>query len=270
MAECELDYCDHLPPESEYGPEAEFGPGDEYWHLYGDHVKFLRRYGHLIRYVRTYGPENFGEINLWWFPNLEIFTLAGHDYLTVSKEDIKYSGGKMDTARLFELFDDWYKDFDESLMSEEKLAEVAGRKGVDRKYGVYVELDLEVKDVGHYVSVLEHHSSAELVTCTTSDLTWTRKRYTRITAGRSPLLRTLSREGMRQWVAVRAQECFEEALRPWDLDQRTYWGVLTGIGHEFSRNCIPPFSQRMDSCGLSSQIVKLWDSWFLQHQGNLR
>ena len=184
VAECELDYCDHLPPESEYGPEAEFGPGDEYWHLYGDHVKFLRRYGHLIRYVRTYGPENFGEINLRWFPNLEIFTLAGHDYLTVSKEDIKYSGGKMDTARLFELFDDWYKDFDESLMSEEKMAEVAGRKGVDRKYGVYVELDLEVKDVGHYVSVLEHYSNAELITCSTSDLTWTRRRYTRIVAGR--------------------------------------------------------------------------------------
>ena len=100
----------------------------------------------------------------------------------------------MDNAQLFKLFDDWYKDVDESLISEEKVAETAGRKGVDRKHGVYVELDLEVKELGFYVSILEHRFCVELTSSSVSNLTWTTRRCTRVMAGRSPFLRTLSRE----------------------------------------------------------------------------
>ena len=148
--------------------EAEFGPGDDGWDLYGDHVRFLRKNGKLIRRVRGYNVEFLWCSHLEWFPDLETLTLSGFIELKLSKKSVNYCAEKIDKARFFEAFEKWYKsknkdvdddeDGDESRHHNEcelqdgQIKEIAGRKGIDRKYGVYVELELEVTDVGNYVS----------------------------------------------------------------------------------------------------------------------
>lgn len=58
----------------------------------------------------------------------------------------------MSKVRFSEAFEEWYTDEDECELQDGQIKEIAGRKGIDRKYGVYVELELEVSDVRNYVS----------------------------------------------------------------------------------------------------------------------
>lgn len=89
-------------------------------HLYGNHVKFLIRYGDLIRRVRICGYDQRGEIKLRWFPRLEMLTLAGDLCFEVSKESIGYAAGVVDTMRLLDLFfNKWYEQRDCSWNSFE-------------------------------------------------------------------------------------------------------------------------------------------------------
>lgn len=147
LAECGLLYDDDHPPAAECTPA-----NGRCW----QQLLFFSQYGDCIKKVTTYAVELWGKFSMHWFPNLEVYELQGSAYdLEVDEVDEVYVHGKLKKEGLLKLFREQYYETEDiycPMSGDMRDLLQQTTRGLDRTYTMQTELELNIREVGSWVS----------------------------------------------------------------------------------------------------------------------